>query len=113
MGDVNFTQSAVTGDLHMNSTEGNQQPRKVIVGTFAMSSSYATGGDAVVAADLGIATIAVLIPSTTDGGFALAHDAGTNTIKAFEAGVDGAALDEVTATTDLSGETASFIAIGS
>lgn len=86
---------------------------KYISGTIVMSNSYATNGDTL---DLStfLSEIDIVLPGTRSG-YQFAWDKANKKVKAFwndfDAGAD-AALIEVTNTTDLSGQTIDFIAVG-
>ena len=84
-------------------------PRKIVSGTtktytrlITMSNSYAANGDVLnLKTSLGVNKI-LNVHFDNAGGYVLSYDVANGKIKAYEAGADGAALDEVTATTDLS-----------
>jgi hypothetical protein len=82
----------------------------LLFGTVAFDSSYPTNGEAVVAADLGAngtnAAIDMLMVTNGETGYVYSWDKSAAKIKAFEAGADGAALDEVGNTTDISADAA-------
>lgn len=86
--------------------------KRVHHGTGAMSASYATGGDTFTARQFGMTSVDRLIVNNTEGGFMLAPNLDALTVFAYEAGADGAALDEVTATGDLSAELFDWVAYG-
>jgi hypothetical protein len=98
-------------------TYGPEVPgnRKVVHGTVTFDSSYPTGGEAVSLANLGLNRLDWLECLTTDG-FVPAWDGSTSApkIKLFwvDTTVDGAALAEVTATTDASAVVVRFRATG-
>ena len=83
--------------------------RRTVVGNMRLAiyqvtfdNSYPTGGEALTAADLGLSSIEIMKTDGGDGGYVPQFDYANNKMLMFEAGADGAALDEVTATTDLS-----------
>jgi len=71
--------------------------------TATFDSSYATGGEALAAADLGFSRI-ISVQVNPSAGYVFEWVASTGKIKAYwvDTTVDGAAMAEVTATTDLS-----------
>jgi hypothetical protein len=89
--------------------------RKVVHGTVTFDSSYPTGGEAVSLADLGLSRLDWLECLTSDG-FVPAWDGSTSAPKIelywVDTTVDGAALAEVTATTDCSAVVVRFRATG-
>lgn len=89
--------------------------RKQVLGTVTFDSSYATGGEAVSLADLGLSRLDWLSASTTDG-YVPAWDGSASApkIKLFwvDTTTDGAPLAEVPSTTDVSAVVVRFHAIG-
>ncbi len=81
--------------------------KRLISGKITMSNSYATGGDTLnLEAALGLNSIDTVVISPYNG-YGLQADLTNNKIKAY-----ASAGTEVTATTDLSGISANFVAIG-
>jgi|TARA_B100001964_G_scaffold238822_1_gene305020 hypothetical protein len=78
---------------------GNMKFRIVKI-TF--DSSYASGGEALTATTLGFGTVALVIAQAEDSGYVAQYDYTNSKLALYEAGADSAALDEVTATTDVS-----------
>jgi hypothetical protein len=76
-------------------------------GTLAFDNSYPTGGEAV---SFGF-TPDVVVVAPMDG-YVFAWDSANGKVLAYEAGADGAALDEVANETDLSAVTTHYIALG-
>lgn len=75
--------------------------------------TYTTAGEAVAAADFGLSRLDYLVLSgTSEEGYCFGYDPSAGKVLAFEAGADGAALDEVGTDTDLSGSVVACIAIG-
>jgi hypothetical protein len=74
---------------------GNMKFRIVKI-TF--DSSYASGGEALTATTLGFGTVALVIAQAD----VAQYDYTNSKLALYEAGADSAALDEVTATTDVS-----------
>jgi hypothetical protein len=87
--------------------------RELLFGTITMSASYATGGDSLALALLGMANLEFLFLNGDDG-YVPQWDRSTTAPKIllYEAAADGGALDEV-AQVDHSGRILPFIAIGS
>jgi len=89
--------------------------RKQVIGTVTFDSSYATGGEAVSLADLGLNRLDWLSVSTTDG-YVPAWDGSTSApkIKLYwvDTTTDGAALAQVPSTTDVSSVVVRFLALG-
>jgi hypothetical protein len=96
---------------------------KLVVGRFTFDSAYATGGESIAAADLGLNEILTLIPGGALSGGTTLKMGGLQTIwndttsklvaigpSAVDGGVDFSY--EVAAHTDLSSYTVRFIAIG-
>jgi len=83
---------------------GNQ--RRAIVDV-TMSNSYSAGGESIAASDLDLDEIeeAIVMEGATTGGYVPRYDSASDSILLFEAGADGAALDEVAGSTDVSSET--------
>jgi len=84
-------------------------------GTITFDSSYATNGEAVTLAQLGLTRLDWLTVNTTDG-HVPAWDGSTSTpkVKLFwvDTTVDGAPLAEVPSTTDVSAVVVRFHAVG-
>jgi hypothetical protein len=89
--------------------------RKIVIGTVTFDSSYPTGGEAISLVDLGLTRLDTLFVAP-NGGYMPTWNASTTApkIKMFwvDTTTDGAPQVEVTATTDLSTATVSFIAFG-
>ena len=94
----------------INKNGGTIGDFSIVVGRLDLQT-YATNGIAIAASDLGLTYMYDLLVGNSEGGYVFAYDPSAGKIKAFEAGADAAALDEVGAT-DLSGEPVSFVAIG-
>jgi hypothetical protein len=89
--------------------------RRYVVATVTFDSSYATGGEAITLASLGLTRLD-FIQAVTDDGYVPAWD-GSKTapkIKLFwvDTTTDGAPLAEVASTTDVSAVTVQLIAYG-
>jgi len=74
------------------------------IATIDFDSSYPSGGEALTPADLALREIKTLIVESKDG-YQFEYDYANEKVKAFEAGADGGALDEVADSTDLSSVT--------
>lgn len=99
---------SVTADL---GSQGGYQVMKVVAIT--MDSSYATGGESVTAAACKMGKIDTLLP-IAHAGYVPVWDSANSKILAYwvDTTVDGDALAEVTATTDLSAVVFPAIVIG-
>ena len=86
--------------------------KTLIMGKITMDDEYPTNGEAVTAADFGLSRLNHLLCGASETGYVFAFDDSASKIKAFEAGADGAALDEVANATDLSGSHFVFFASG-
>lgn len=103
---------AVTTAVVSNEVIGRDRQGVVDV---TLDSSYPTGGEAIALATVfGWSTLLAVtsIRSKTAGGYVPQYDDAGATINMFEAGADGAALDEVADTTDLSAQVVTVTAIG-
>jgi len=97
------TKQGVIGDLKYGVVE------------VTLDSSYATGGEAVAFATiLGWyeLTAVLSLQSSISNGYVPQWDAANAKLQMWEAGADGAALDEVANTTDLSAETITAFVVG-
>ncbi len=81
-------------------------------GTITFDSSYPTGGEAVTAANFGLSVMDHLQFNQGEDGYVFHWDKANAKIIAYEAGADGAPLDEVADTTDLSSVVVEAIATG-
>lgn len=75
-------------------------------------NSYPTNGESFAPSDVGLHEIDAVIVTGDTGGYVVQYDRANEKLVAYEAGADGAALDEVANTTDLSSVTITAIAIG-
>lgn len=81
-------------------------------GTITMSNSYATGGDSITAAQMGLGTIKKILIASA-GGYVLRYNSANGTIQAYDTGAaSGDALAEAVSTTNLSAVVADCIAYG-
>ena len=86
--------------------------KTLVMGKITMDDSYPTNGEAVTAADFGFKRLTHLLCGASETGYVFAFDDSASKIKAFEAGADGAALDELGDTADASGIGIRLIAYG-
>jgi hypothetical protein len=80
--------------------------RKIVYGTVVLDSSYATGGESITPASLGLGQID-FITFTNASGYRYEFDYTNNKIMSYTSGGT-----ETTSTTDLSSITARYMAIG-
>lgn len=98
-------------------TTGPEVPgnRKIVIGTVTFDSSYPTGGEAISLVDLGLTRLDSLFVNPNNG-YLPTWDGSLTApkIKMFwvDTTTDGAPQVEVTATTNLSTTTVSFVAFG-
>ena len=69
---------------------------KYVIKTATFSGTYA--GASLTATDLGLESIHILIAQSESGGYVAQYDYTNATLDLFEAGADGAALDEASGT---------------
>lgn len=96
---TSITHSGVPGDA------------KIAVVEVTLDDSYPTGGEAIAWATVldAYRIIAVgVLNSSSANGYVPQWDVANSKVLMYEAGADGAALDEVANTTDLSAETITF-----
>jgi len=74
----------------------------LITGTITMDSSYPTGGESLASLFATYLSSVVHLQAGLNGGYVPEWDSANGKLLVFEAGADGAALDEVADTTDLS-----------
>lgn len=85
---------------------------RMVKGTITMAASYATNGDTgLTPSAMGLRRLDRVIINPM-GGYVLVPDLTNSKVLAYEASADGSALDEVTATTDISAVVAPFVAYG-
>jgi hypothetical protein len=85
---------------------------KYVIKRILFDSSYASGGESLTAADLGLESLHIVLVHGEDSGYIPQYDYTNSKLAVYEAGADGAALDEVADTTDLSAFYARVIAYG-
>jgi hypothetical protein len=108
----------ITPGAAANNAKGAQSApifmdKVAIVGDNAYPAGGSTGLDALLATALSRTTLLMITIIAEDcGGYVPVYDdANGGTLKVYEAAADGNPLDEVTATTDLSGTTFNLVAI--
>ena len=87
-------------------------PSKFTIKRIQFDSSYPTGGEALTAGDLGFTAIHAVMIDTDTSGYVAQYDYSNEKDEVYEAGADGAALDEVGNTTDLSAVYIRVVAYG-
>ena len=87
-------------------------PSKFTIKRIQFDSSYPTGGEALTAGDLGFTAIHAIMIDTETSGYVAQYDYSNEKVEVYEAGADGAALDEVGNTTDLSAVYIRVVAYG-
>ncbi len=80
--------------------------------TITFDDSYVTNGEPFTKEDVGLYNVKELRFNQGEDGYVLHWDAANEKIIAYEAGADGAALDEVANATDLSGVVVEAVAVG-
>ena len=87
-------------------------PSKFTIKRIQFDSSYPTGGESLTAGDLGFTAIHAVMIDTETSGYVAQYDYSNEKVEVYEAGADGAALDEVGNTTDLSAVYIRVVAYG-
>lgn len=108
------TDMALTVSLNRPSVFGDA---KVASGTITFDSSYPTNGEALTVATLGLSQVDIFLPTPAqdaNGAVSVAYDHTNSKVKAYwvDTTTDGAELAEVANTTDLSGYSFRFVALG-
>jgi len=85
---------------------------KYVIKRILFDSSYATGGEALTATTLGFESLHIMLCSSEDNGYVAQYDYSGEKLALYEAGADGAALDEVANTTDVSAVYVRILAFG-
>jgi hypothetical protein len=75
---------------------------KYVIKRILFDSSYATGGESLTPTQLGFDSLHIMLTSSEDNGYVAEYDYSGEKLVLYEAGADGAALDEVADTTDVS-----------
>ena len=87
-------------------------PSKFNIKRIQFDDSYPTGGESLTAGDLGFTDIHAVMIDTETSGYVAQYDYSNSKVEVYEAGADGAALDEVANTTDLSAVYIRIVAFG-
>ena len=85
---------------------------KYVIKTVTFDSSYATGGEALTAVTLGLESVHIVLLSIENSGYVAQYDYTNSKVALYEAGQDGAILDEVANTTDVSAVVVRVLAFG-
>ena len=85
---------------------------KYVIKTCTFDSSYATGGEELTATTLGLESLHFVALSMEKSGYVAQYDYTNSKIALYEAGADGAILDEVGNTTDVSAVVVRVLAFG-
>lgn len=85
---------------------------KYVIKTVTFDSSYATGGEALTAVTLGLESVHIVLLSMENSGYVAQYDYTNSKVALYEAGADGAILDEVANTTDVSAVVVRVLAFG-
>ena len=93
----------------MTGVPGNN---KYVIKTCTFDSSYATGGEALTATTLGLESLHFIALSMEKSGYVAQYDYSDEKVVLYEAGADGAILDEVANTTDVSAVAVRILAFG-
>ena len=87
-------------------------PSKFTIKRIQFDDSSPTGGESLTAGDLGFTDIHAVMIDTETSGYVAQYDYSNSKVEVYEAGADGAALDEVGNTTDLSAVYIRVVAFG-
>tara|TARA_R100001082_G_scaffold23708_2_gene11581 strand:+ start:1168 stop:1500 length:333 start_codon:yes stop_codon:yes gene_type:complete len=87
-------------------------PSKFTIKRIQFDDSYPTGGESLTAGDLGFTDIHAVMIDTETSGYVAQYDYSNEKVEVYEAGADGAALDEVGNTADLSAVYIRVVAFG-
>ena len=85
---------------------------KYVIKPATFDSSYATGGETLTATTLGLESIHFIALSMENSGYVAQYDYTNSKIVLYEAGADGAILDEVANTTNVSAVVVRVLAFG-
>jgi hypothetical protein len=83
-------------------TTGVPGDMKYSIKTITFDSSYPTGGESIASTEVGLESIALVLLSPDHNGYVAQFDYTNSKISLWEAGADGAALDEFASTGDAS-----------
>jgi len=85
---------------------------KYVIKRIKFDSSYATNGESLTATTLGLESLHVMFISMEKSGYVAQYDYANEKVVLYEAGADGAILDEVANTTDVSAVYVRILAFG-
>ena len=85
---------------------------KYVIKDITFDDSYPTGGEGLSATQLGLEEVYIVLISQKSDGYVVQYDYTNEKLEIYEAGADGAALDELGNTADASGIAIRLIAYG-
>lgn len=85
---------------------------KYVIKDITFDDSYPTGGEGLSATQLGLEEVYIVLISQKSDGYVVQYDYSNEKLEIYEAGADGAALDELGDTADASGIGIRLIAYG-
>jgi|TARA_Y100000114_G_C11705298_1_gene300606 hypothetical protein len=85
---------------------------KYVIKDITFDDSYPTGGEGLSATQLGLEEVYIVLISQKSDGYVVQYDYSNEKLEIYEAGADGAALDELGNTADASGIAIRLIAYG-
>ena len=85
---------------------------KYVIKDITFDDSYPTGGEGLSATQLGLEEVYIVLISQKSDGYVVQYDYTNEKLEIYEAGADGAALDELGDTADASGIGIRLIAYG-
>ena len=85
---------------------------KDVIKDITFDDSYPTGGEGLSATQLGLEEVYIVLISQKSDGYGVQYDYSNEKLEIYEAGADGAALDELGNTADASGIAIRLIAYG-
>tara|TARA_R100001015_G_C4620714_1_gene177729 strand:- start:1544 stop:1867 length:324 start_codon:yes stop_codon:yes gene_type:complete len=91
---------------------GVQGNIKYVIKDITFDDSYPTGGEGLSATQLGLEEVYIVLISQKSDGYVVQYDYSNEKLEIYEAGADGAALDELGNTADASGIAIRLIAYG-
>ena len=92
----------ISNPSNARDTTGVPGDMKYVIKTITFDSSYPTGGEAIASTEVGLESIALVLISPDHNGYVAQFDYTNSKISLWEAGADGAALDEFASTGDAS-----------
>jgi len=85
---------------------------KYVIKRVQFDSSYVTNGESLTATQLGLESLHIMFISMENSGYVAQYDYANEKVLLYEAGADGAILDEVGNTTDVSAVYVRILAYG-